>query len=340
MATMRTRVLLLFGGESSEHDVSLAGAANVFAALDDERYHIELGYIDRHGKWWLVPEVSPHHENCPQLIPVPGTGKFITMPEHTVIQPDVLLPILHGKHGEDGSVQGLASLLHVPVVGPGILGACVTMDKDVTKRLLRDAAIPVVEWHVWRTAQEPPTYAELQATLGATLFVKPANAGSSVGVSKVTGSGEYHEALRTAAEHDDTVLIEAAVQAREIELAVIGTKTPRVSTAGEIIAGAEFYDYEDKYNPASVARVVIPAELEEDIVEQLRDYALRAYRVTGGRGMARIDFFVTNDGQIYLNEINSIPGFTNISMYPKLWRHEGISYPALLDRLIADALEK
>lgn len=337
---MRTHVLLLFGGESSEHDVSLAGAANVFAALDDERYDIKLCYIDRGGKWWLVPEVTSHHANCPQLVPVLGTGKLLTIPEGTVVRPDVLLPILHGRNGEDGALQGLAQLLHVPIVGPSTLAAALTMDKDVTKRLLRQGGVPVVDDIVWHTDDEPVPYGTVSEKLGVVVFVKPANAGSSVGVSRAEDEASYLTALKAAAEHDDKVLIERAVVGREIELAVLGNDHPSVSMPGEIVPGSEFYDYEDKYDPQSTARVIVPADLDNDMSVELRRLAQHAYRLTAGRGMARIDFFVTEQGDIYLNEINAIPGFTNISMYPKLWRERGLSYPALLDRLIELAREK
>lgn len=337
---MRTHVLLLFGGESSEHDVSIAGAANVFAALDDEKYLTQLCYIDRSGKWWLVPEVSPHHMNCPQILPVPGTGKLVTIPEGTVLRPDVILPILHGKHGEDGTIQGLASLLHVPIVGPSTQGASVTMDKDMTKRLLRDAGVPVIDWMNWRVHDKPPDYSAVVQRLGATVFVKPSRAGSSVGVSKVTNKDEYQAALELAAKHDDLVLIEKAVKGREIEVGVLGTDKAEASVAGEIKPGADFYDYEDKYNPASRAEVIIPAEISDQQQSELKELALKAYAATAGRGMARIDFFLGDHGRIYLNEINAIPGFTNISMYPKLWRHQGLSYPVLLDRLIQLAVDK
>lgn len=337
---MKTHILLLFGGESSEHEVSLAGAANVFAALDDERYEISLAYIDRGGRWWLVPEVSAHHGNCPQLVPVLGTGKLVTMPEGTVLRPDVLLPILHGKNGEDGTVQGLATLLHVPIVGPSTLGAAVTMDKDMTKRLLREGGVPVVDSVLWHVADEAPEYEEVTTALGRTLFVKPVNAGSSVGVSKVEDEQQYRAALDLAARHDSKVLIEEAITGREVELAVLGNAHPSVSQPGEIKPGSEFYDYEDKYDPRSSAKVIVPAEVEEEVAAELRRLAVKAYRLTDGHGMARVDFFVTTDNDIYLGEINSIPGFTNISMYPKLWRERGLTYPALLDKLIDLALEK
>lgn len=334
----KVHVMLVYGGQSSEHDVSVASARNVFAALDD-RYDISTCLIDRDGRWWLQDSIGDYHAGSPQLLPVLGQRKFVTLPDHKIVQPDVILPILHGKNGEDGTVQGLAELLSLPYVGPSLLGAALTMDKDVTKRLLRQAGIAVVDDIVWLTHAERPSYQAVVAQLGATVFVKPARSGSSVGVSKVTDETTFIIALDDAAQHDDKVLIERAITGREIEVAVLGNSQLRISAPGEIKPGAEFYDFDDKYDPASTATVQIPAELSPELMTSIRDTATLAYRVTEGHGMARIDFFVTDDGRVYLNEINSIPGFTNISMYPKMMRHDGLLYPDLIARLIDLALE-
>jgi D-alanine-D-alanine ligase len=213
------------------------------------------------------------------------------------------------------------------------------MDKDVTKRLLRDAEVPVVDWLTWRTDDPRPMYDNVVAKLGPTLFVKPANAGSSVGVSKVTNESEYSDALALAAKHDDLVLVEKGMKVREIEIAVLGNHNIEVTDPGEVIPGADFYSYEDKYDTVSTAHVQIPAEIDRETTEAIRHYAIKAYHATRGWGMARIDFFIDQNGDIYLNEINAIPGCTNISMYPKLWRHGGLGYPELLDRLITLAQE-
>lgn len=332
-------VLLVYGGQSSEHDVSLASARNVFAALDNTRYTISTCLIDREGRWWLQEVVGEQHPGSPQLLPVLGQQRFVTLPDHRMIQPDVILPILHGKNGEDGTIQGLAELLGIPYAGPGLLGAALTMDKDLTKRVLEQAGISVVEGRVWRIEDQRPVYEEVAAELGDVMFVKPCRSGSSVGVSKVTDRVSFEAALDLAAEHDNKVLIERSIVAREIEVAVIGNSVPSATQPGEIVPGADFYDYEDKYDPTSAATVRIPAELEPNLAGVITEAALRAYRATEGRGMARIDFFVTDNGSFYLNEINSIPGFTNISMYPKLWRQEGLMYPQLVSRLIDLALE-
>lgn len=335
----KIHVLLAYGGQSSEHEVSLASARNVFAALDNTKYDISTCLIDKQGSWWLQETISDDHTGSQQLLPVLGQQKFVTLPDHKIIQPDVLLPILHGQNGEDGTVQGLAQLLGIACAGPSLLSAAVTMDKDMTKRLLAHAGIPVVPWKKWLIHDEAPTYEAVVAELGTDVFVKPASAGSSIGVSHVKSGESWGEVLHLAAESSEVVLIEKTVNGREIEVAVLGNTHPRATAPGEIVAGEDFYTYEDKYGAESASQVMIPADLSEAVQAQLKDYALRAYTVTEGRGMARVDFFITEDGSIFLNEINSIPGFTNISMYPKLWRHEGIIYPELISQLIDLALE-
>jgi D-alanine-D-alanine ligase len=329
-------VLVIFGGESSEHDVSIASARNVYDALDTKKYHIHLAYITSNGEWRLVSSVTDL--TGVRMSPVMGEKKFL-ISGGDELHVDVLLPVLHGRNGEDGTVQGMAKLLHVPCAGPGLIGAAMTMDKDITKRLLRDGGVPVVDWVLWRTNDSVPNYEEILNELSAReVFVKPANAGSSVGVSKARNVDEFTNALKLAAQHDTLVLIEPAMNIREIELAVLGTDNAKVSTPGEVIAGADFYSYDDKYAADSKSTTQIPARLSNSLMRQLQVYALKAYRLTRGQGMARVDFFVTDEGQIYLNEINAIPGFTNISMYPKLWQHEGVTYLELLDYLIEDAL--
>lgn len=332
--------MLVYGGQSSEHDVSVASARNVFAALDNTRYDISTCLIDKEGRWWLQETIGDYRAGSPQLLPVLGQKKFVTLPDHKIVQPAVILPVLHGKNGEDGTVQGLAELLGIPYAGPSLLGAALTMDKDVTKRLLRQANIPVVDDIVWRTYNEPPSYETVRSEFGDTVFIKPARSGSSVGVGKATDENSFDDALNEAARHDNKVLIERAIKAREIEVAVLGNDQLQVSVPGEIKPGADFYDYEDKYNPESTASVHIPAELNEPLLEKIKQTAEKAYSVTEGHGMARIDFFVADDGNFYLNEINSIPGFTNISMFPKLMRQSGIAYPNLIASLIDLALEQ
>jgi D-alanine-D-alanine ligase len=335
----RTTVLLLFGGESSEHDVSVSSARNVYAAIDDEKYDVILGYIDQQGKWWLLDtfgmQIDTH--GAPQLLPALGSGGFVTMPGQQVMRPQVILPILHGKNGEDGSVQGLAQLLHIPMVGCDIAASAVAMNKLLTKQLLQSHHIDVVPYVTHMEHQPAPEFHKLTMTLGCPLFVKPANGGSSIGVTKVYSEEEFIDALQLAHHHDAIVLIEQAIAARELEVGVLGTAPHyRISAVGEIITDADFYDYEDKY-VSGTSNVQIPADIDDHVASRIRTLAGRIYEIVGCQGLSRVDFFLSEDGKLYLNEINTMPGFTNISMYPKLWREQGVSYPELIELLLRDA---
>lgn len=338
----RTRVLLLFGGESSEHDVSISSARNVYAAIDNESFDVSLGYIDHHGKWWLLKsfdmQISTHGAH--QLVPALGSKGFITLPDQRIVQPDVILPILHGRNGEDGSVQGLAQLLHIPIVGCDVTASAIGMDKVASKEIAAANHITIVPYEVHHVSDETPEFHKLTMTLGCPLFVKPSRAGSSVGVSKVYSEEDFNDALKKAHEHDTTVLIEQAITARELEVAVLGTPPHhQVSEVGEIVTEADFYSYDDKYTNGT-SRTEIPADIDEGISKGIRHMARTIYEVLGCSGLARVDFFLDEEGKVYFNEINTLPGFTNISMYPKLWRHDGIAYPELIERLIHDALDR
>ncbi len=333
-------ILLVYGGESSEHEVSILSAHNVYAALDDDKYNVVLCYIDKSGRWWLTESIDGAHIGHPQLLPVFGQRKFLVSPGDKTLRPDVILPILHGKNGEDGTIQAVAEMLHIPCVGPNLLGAAVTMEKDMTKRLLRDAGIPVVPWLVWRVGEDKPRYRDVAQLLGEIVFVKPSRAGSSIGVSRVASQSELREALEEAAKYDSIVLIEKAViGGGEFQIAVLGNNNPKVSDICEIVIGADFHDFKDKYDPNTAARFYIPARVKDDVKQELQNYATDAFRATGGWGMARIDFFIDENHEIYLNEINSIPGFTSASVYPRLWHESGLGYGRLIDELIVLALE-
>ncbi len=335
-------VLLAFGGESSEHEVSIASARNVYAALDDDKYDIRLCYIDKSGKWWLLDDwtETPQAHGGTQLLIAPGTGSLITMPGSQVLHPDVILPILHGKNGEDGTIQGLAALAHVPIVGCGIGASALCMHKHQTKQLLKSAGIPVVDWLMVTPATIEKAQVELHTLGDGPWFVKPSRAGSSVGVSKVESPDGLRAALELALQHDDVALVERAITGRELEVAVLGNPpSHQASGVGEIIPGADFYDYDDKYSSASASRVVLQADLPEDTKERIRTLALAAYQELDCRGLARVDFLLSDDSTPYLNEVNTMPGFTNISMYPKLWQQTGLRYPQLVDRLIELAFE-
>jgi len=335
--------MLLFGGESSEHEVSISSARNVFAALDDAKYDIILGYIDQTGKWWLLDGFSDSIDTTGllQIVPVLGTGGFVTIPETEAITPDVIFPILHGKNGEDGTVQGLAQLVHIPIVGCKVSASAVAMDKVLTKQLLEYNNIKTVPYEVHIFGEPLPSFGQLSVKLGNPLFIKPANGGSSVGINIVSNDEELSTALIEAHNHDSKVLIEKAIKAREFEIAALGSgQRVRISGVGEILPDREFYSYESKYNADSKTRAVIPADIPDELSVDIRNISKHAYSVLGCEGLARIDFFLSDDNTVYLNEINTLPGFTNISMYPKLWRQEGLTYSGLIDALINDALEK
>ena len=339
----KPHVLLLFGGESSEHDVSIASARNVYAAISQDIFTVTLCYIDENGLWWLVEDVDGYQSitsGTPQLSPILGTGLLRQTLSDRTIRPDVMLPILHGKNGEDGAIAALGQLLHIPVVGCDTTASAACMDKVITKEVAQVQGISVVPYHVHREGEPVPNYSDIAAELGVPLFVKPSRAGSSVGVSKVESEGAFYEALTEAHRHDKTVLIEQGLSARELEVAVLGNPPAhQASVVGEIVADGEFYSYDSKYSDESASAVIIPAEIDEAITESIRAQALQVYAALGCAGLARVDFFVEKDsGNIFLNEINTLPGFTNISMYPKLWQYSGTTYEQLVEALIRYAL--
>ncbi len=350
---MKTSVAILFGGQSSEHEVSLQSARNVINAIDRGTYDLTLIGIDKQGRWlrfdehdYLLNGSDPAKIKLSasgqllSLLPGATGGQFIDVASGVELpRIDVVFPLIHGAFGEDGSLQGLLRLLAIPFVGPDVLSSAACMDKDVTKRLLRDAGIAVAPFVVVSRG-ESVAFATVAAELGLPMFVKPASQGSSVGVSKVTDEASYMAALSLAFEFDHKVLIETGIVGREVECAVLGNRQPQVSVCGEVIANDEFYAYDTKYLNGDQARIAIPAELAADLSDEVRDVALRAYQVLGCAGLARVDFFVTETRDIIINEVNTIPGFTSISMYPKLWQASGVSYPELIDRLIRFGLAR
>lgn len=338
----KNTVLLLFGGESTEHEVSISSARNVFAALDDSKFNVILVFIDKIGKWFLLDSIDQvdDYKSATQISPVLGENYFERTDNHEKIEVDVILPILHGKNGEDGSVQGLAQLLHIPIVGCGIAASAICIDKALTKELLEHHDVKTTPYLVHLNDDLEISYSTVSSVLGNTVFVKPASFGSSVGIKKAKNIDEFKEAIKYAHSFDYKIIIEKAITAREIEVAVLGNgKDAKASRVGEIIPDSEYYDYESKYNATSQSKIVIPADIDEKLSNEIRSIALDAYKIIGCSGLSRIDFFIAEDGAVYLNEINTLPGFTNISMYPKLWRDSGISYPALIEKLILFALE-
>lgn len=349
----KLKVGIIFGGKSAEHEVSLQSAKNVIEAIDREKYEPVLIGVDKQGKW-LLSDTSKFLLNSgdPKLIklnsksgqgivfaPQSG-GKIANLdgdPEGKAI--DVAFPILHGPFGEDGTIQGLLKLANIPFVGAGVLGSAVGMDKDVMKRLLREAGIATARFVTVREGNIPG-YAEVTTNLGEPFFVKPANLGSSVGVAKVRNEAEYKKAVVEALVYDRKVLIEENIDGREVECAVLGNEDPIASVPGEVISSHDFYSYEAKYIDEHGAILKIPAEFPIGIVKQVQDLAIKTFQVLECAGMARVDCFVKKNGEVIINEINTIPGFTSISMYPKLWEASGISYTELISRLIQLAMER
>lgn len=339
----KKNIMLLFGGESSEHEVSLSSAENVYTAINPEKYNVDLCYIDKSGKWWLVSEVSekPTDDNSRILVPILGTGEFMTHPGGKLIKPDVIFPVLHGRNGEDGTVQGLTQLMHIPIVGCDVTSSGVAMNKLACKGLLSANGIDIIPYRSHYDYQDIPDYDEIAKELGDTLFVKPARAGSSVGVSKVTSKEQLEHALYEAHSHDSIALIEKALTGKELEVAVLGTPpNHRTSGVGQIVPGDDFYSYDDKYADSSTAQVILDADINSDDKLRIKKSAEKAFEVLGGSGLSRIDYILSDDGSLYLMEVNTLPGFTNISMYPKLWQKEGVEYNELVDRLINEALVK
>ncbi|MCP3983713.1 MAG: D-alanine--D-alanine ligase [bacterium] len=344
----KIRVGIIYGGRSVEHEVSIASATSILQALDPARYDVQLIAISKQGHWHLggpdlLPEAVLEEEEV-TLPAIPGQRTLVSVERGTTAaELDVVLPIVHGTGGEDGTLQGFLELAGVPYVGAGVLGSAVAMDKDVAKRLLAAAGLPVVPGVCIRTSEiargQDGASRALIAELGLPLFVKPVNLGSSVGISKVERAAQLGPALEEAARFDDKILIELGVDAREVEVAVLGNDEPEASVPGEIVPHADFYDYESKYvDEATELRV--PAPLSDAQTARLQELAIEAFRVLEGRGMARVDFFIDKQTEeVWLNEVNTLPGFTDVSMVPRLWQASGLPYPALLDRLIELALE-
>ncbi len=351
MSGGRLRIAVVFGGRSAEHEVSLQSAKNVIAALDPGKYECVLIGIDREGRWHLDgTSLRLLNAEDPRLISLNTEGSRVALtPDGALIardsnaileRVDAIFPVLHGPYGEDGSIQGLAKLADLPCIGADILGSAVGMDKDVMKRLLREAGIGVAPFRCFDSPAEAASgYEEAAAELGSELFIKPANLGSSVGISHARTRDEYLAGLEEAFAYDTKVLVEKAIKGREMEVSVLGNRKLAASVPGEVIAHADFYSYEAKYLDENGAALLIPAPVPSEVAQGLRDIAVRACKALCIRGMARVDCFLEEGGTILVNEVNTIPGFTRISMYPKLWEASGLSYPELLDKLIELGIE-
>ncbi|NDL63290.1 D-alanine--D-alanine ligase [Acerihabitans arboris] len=351
----KIRVGVIFGGKSAEHEVSLQSAKNIVENIDRERFDVTLLGIDKQGIWHVndASDYLLNQENPARIALNPSTTNVALVPgqaSHQLIeshnagaldQLDVIFPIVHGTLGEDGSLQGLLRMANIPFVGSGVLGSAMCMDKDVAKRLLRDAGLPVAPFVTLTRANiGRHDFSSVIARLGLPLFIKPANQGSSIGVSKVGNEAEYHRAVELAFRYDHKVVVEEAITGREIECSVLGNEQARASLCGEIILSDEFYTYETKYINEQGATVAIPADIPTAVNERIRGIAIKAFQALECQGMARVDLFLTPAGDAIINEVNTLPGFTNISMYPKLWEASGISYAQLITTLVELALER
>jgi D-alanine-D-alanine ligase len=343
---------IIFGGRSAEHEVSLQSAKSIIEAIDKEKYELVLIGIDKGGKWHLVDQQlfsgDPRDINLQEISPtigiVPGEKSHQLLDLSTnrpINKVDVVFPVLHGPYGEDGTMQGLMKLADLPFVGPGVLGSSVSMDKDVMKRLMRDAGIENAKFMVIQHHQLGSIdFGDVERKLGMPVFIKPANMGSSVGVGKANNEQEFFPRLKEALQYDTKVVVEEFIRGREIECSVLGNEEPIASVPGEIIAHHDFYSYEAKYIDEKGASLKIPADLPDDVVRKVQETAIETFKTLCCEGMGRVDMFVTDDYRIFVNEINTLPGFTKISMYPKLWDYSGIPYKELLDRLINLAIAR
>ncbi|MDR2149537.1 MAG: D-alanine--D-alanine ligase [Spirochaetaceae bacterium] len=346
-------VAIICGGKSAEHEISLQSAHNVYHALDPKNYKPLLIGIDKTGCWFLGTEQLLAHAEDPSRIRldksaaeplVLGTDKSGSLINFRMLgggrAVDVIFPVLHGPFGEDGTIQGILKTADIPFVGAGVLGSALGMDKDVMKRLLRDAGIPLGKFMVLRSHEAVPPFSHAAESLGLPFFVKPANMGSSVGIKKIHHEDEYQDSLRAAFAYDHKIILEEYIKGREIECAVLGNEEPVASVPGEVLCSAEFYSYEAKYLDEGSAVLVIPPELPAETIERIRTMAIKTFQTICADGLSRVDFFLKPDGALLVNEINTMPGFTKMSMYPKLFEASGVSYTHLLDRLITLAFQR
>jgi D-alanine-D-alanine ligase len=356
-AQSKLQLAVLCGGQSAEHEVSVTSAKNILQALDANKYDIHVIFIAKNGQWYLfdsyqffltteTPQEALATTHCCRTAVVPGKNEPVLIaltPALRRQQIDVIFPILHGTNGEDGTIQGLAKLTNIPIVGADVLGSAICMDKEVSKKLLQAAKIPVAKWLSFaRENVQNIRFTSMVEHLGLPFFVKPANTGSSVGITKVKDEAQFNAAVDLALQYAHKILFEQYIAGREIECSVLGNEFPEASLPGEIITHHEiheFYSYEAKYLDPNGATLKLPAELSADIIMRIQTMAKAAFKACYCVGMARVDFFLTPDEQLFVNELNTIPGFTQISMYPKMWQVSGLTYGDLLDKLIQFALQ-
>lgn len=352
---MKKNIVFLCGGKSPEHRISLISVQSVLNNVDRALFDVNVIGISQDGVWYHHGDhIDVINDKDPNNIALVNQDKakvylsqnhnerriFDTNGENVISNIDALYPVLHGEYGEDGSIQGLAKMAGIPIIGCDILGASATMDKDITKRLLRDAGIRIADFITLRKG-EKISYKEASNKLGDVLFIKPVNLGSSVGVSCATDQKSFEEAINTGFQYDKKLVIEEKIIGREVECAVLGNYNPQASTIGEIAPKTDFYTFENKYiNGDDGAALYIPAPISDEKSDEIKALAIKAYKLCDCLGMSRVDFFLEEDGGLVLNEINSLPGFTSVSMYPKLWEDAGLPYSDLITKLIDLALEK
>ncbi|WP_455621633.1 D-alanine--D-alanine ligase [Parabacteroides sp.] len=349
---MKLRVAIIFGGKSAEHEVSLKSATNISNSMDRTRFIPVLLGIDKSGEWFYNDSYITDDINLADNdYFIEATNVYLSAAGNTVhviskkesknlTSFEIAFPIVHGTFGEDGTLQGILKSLNIPFVGPDVLGSAIAMDKDVAKRLFKAADIPVAaSYTLYKNAPSEYSFEKIASELGLPIFVKPVNAGSSVGVSKVTNEKEYHAALSTAFRFDNKILVEEAIIGKELECGVLGNENAQASVVGEIVA-KDFYSYDAKYISSTEASLQVPARIESGMSEVIRELAVKACKVIGCEGMARVDFLLSKDNKLVLNEINTLPGFTEISMYPKVWEYTGIPETDLITRLITLAMQR
>lgn len=349
----KINLVILFGGRSAEHEISILSAKNVLAALSAENYRVQLVAIDQKGRWWHVEPADSllsenftlaEHQKVERGISLQmqcGDRTFVRADGQSLGPIDVVFPVLHGPFGEDGTVQGLLKLAGLPCVGSGVLGMATGMDKEVAKQLFTVAGIKVAPYVVYKGDEaRQASFAEVSSRFGLPIYVKPANMGSSIGVHRVRDERDWQPAIEDALQFDEKIIFEQGIVGRELECAVLGNEEAKASDVGEILPKDGFYSYKAKYIDEDGAALVIPADLEPNIREQIQAASLKAFRVLNYSGLARCDFFLTPKNEVIINEVNGIPGFTKISMYPKLWMHEGLTYAQLIDRLIQLAIDR
>lgn len=336
----KLNLAIIFGGKSTEHEISILSTTSILEKINADKYNISLIHIDIAGQWSLVEDIDCSNPKDIVLTPGErGASVLSTDNGESLGDIDVAFPVLHGVFGEDGTIQGLFKMMNVAFVGCDVMAASACMDKDMTKRVLRDAGIGITPYAL-ATPKNQPDFKTLEKDLGTPLFIKPANLGSSVGVFKVESEEQYNEKIQEALTYDSKILIEKTIVGKEVECAVLGNEQPKASLPGEIVMNSDFYDFESKYVDENASSTLVPADISDDQIEEVRVAAVKAYAAMGCEGLSRVDFFVTDDGEILLNEINTLPGFTNVSMYPKMWEATGIPYSELLDLLIELGLER